>query len=290
MVQLHVKRGDESQFLFNATVDMPLETVIQEITTIYNGRLKVERICSEISELADHGITLPPNMQGLTEDQIVELKLKDEWEEKCIPSGGPVLRKDEIGRRNGHAPNDKMKEVLMKTVDEAKALISKKQVQANVCVTMEMVKEALDQLRGSVMIVYPMGLPPHDPIRMEMEDREDLSGTQASLQVIPEDECQLWWAAKELQRGKKLQDYTGKNEKTKLVVKIQKKGQGPPGREPLVTEEQQKQMMMHYHKRQEELKKLEEADDDSYLDSQWSDRQALKKQFQGLTNIKWGPR
>lgn len=290
MVQLHVKRGDDSQFLFNATVDMPLETVIQEITTIYNGRLKVERICSEISELADHGITLPPNMQGLTEDQIVELKLKDEWEEKCIPSGGPVLRKDEIGRRNGHAPNDKMKEVLMKTVDEAKALISKKQVQANVCVTMEMVKEALDQLRGAVMIVYPMGLPPHDPIRMEMEDREDLSGTQAFLQVIPEDECQLWWAAKELQRGKKLQDYTGKNEKTKLVVKIQKKGQGPPGREPLVTEEQQKQMMMHYHKRQEELKKLEEADDDSYLDSQWSDRQALKKQFQGLTNIKWGPR
>ena len=46
MVQLHVKRGDESQFLFNATVDAPLETVIQEITGIYNGRLKVDRICS----------------------------------------------------------------------------------------------------------------------------------------------------------------------------------------------------------------------------------------------------
>lgn len=46
------------------------------------------------------------------------------------------------------------------------------------CVTMEMVKEALDQLRGAVMIVYPMGLPPHDPIKMEFEHREDLSGTQ----------------------------------------------------------------------------------------------------------------
>ena len=56
----------------------------------------------EIPELADHGITLPPNMQGLTEEQIVELKLKDEWEERCVPSGGPVFRKDEIGRRNGH--------------------------------------------------------------------------------------------------------------------------------------------------------------------------------------------
>lgn len=53
-----------------------------------------------------------------------------------------------------------------------------KQVQANVCVTVEMIKEALDQLRGAVMIVYPMGLPPHDLIRMELEDKEDLSGTQ----------------------------------------------------------------------------------------------------------------
>uniref|UniRef100_A0A3P8NES0 Cilia and flagella associated protein 298 n=1 Tax=Astatotilapia calliptera TaxID=8154 RepID=A0A3P8NES0_ASTCA len=275
MVQLHVKRGDESLFLFNTTVDTPLETLIQQITAIYNGRLKVERLCSEIPELADHGISLPPNMQGLTEEQIEELNLRDEWGEKCIPSGGSVFRKDEIGRRNGQAPNDKMKEVLMRTVEAATALIS---------------KEALDQLRGAVMIVYPMGLPPHDPIRMELEDKEDLSETQASLQVITDDECQLWWAAKEMQRGKKLQDYIGRNEKTKLVVKIQKKGQGAPAREPVITDDQQKQMMMHYYRRQEELKKLEEADDDRYLDSEWSDRQALKRQFQGLTNIKWGPR
>lgn len=45
---------------------------------------------------------------------------------------------------------------------------------------MGMVKEALDLLRGAVMIVYPMGLPPHDPIRMELEDKEDLAGTQVN--------------------------------------------------------------------------------------------------------------
>lgn len=44
------------------------------------------------------------------------------------------------------------------------------------------------------------------------------------MQVILEEEAQLWWAAKEMQRGKKLQDYIGKNEKTKIVVKIQKVG------------------------------------------------------------------
>lgn len=290
MVQLHVKRGEESQFLFQTTVDVQIDTLTQQVSAIYNGRLKVDRICSEMSELADHGISLPPNMQGLTDDQIIELKLQDEWQERCIPSGGAEFRKDEIGRRNGHAPNEKMKDVLKKTMEEAKALISKKQVQANVCLTMDMVQEALDQLRGAVMIVYPMGLPPHDPIRMEFENQEDLAGTQASLQVIPDEEAQLWWASKELQKDKKLQDYIGKNEKTKIVVKMQKRGQGAPAREPLVGEDEQKKMMMHYYRRQEELKKLEEADDDTYLQSEWSDRQALKRQFQGLTNIKWGPK
>lgn len=53
MVQLHVKRGDESQFLFSTTVDAPLETVIQHITAIYNGRLKVDRLCSGENDIDD---------------------------------------------------------------------------------------------------------------------------------------------------------------------------------------------------------------------------------------------
>jgi hypothetical protein len=32
----------------------------------------------------------------------------------------------------------------------------------------------------------------------------------------------LWWAGKELLRAKKLEDYIGKNEKTKIVAKLQK--------------------------------------------------------------------
>lgn len=40
-------------------------------------------------------------MQGLTDEQIEELKLKDEYSDKCIPSGGYIEKKDELGRRNG---------------------------------------------------------------------------------------------------------------------------------------------------------------------------------------------
>lgn len=53
----------------------------------------------------------------------------------------------------------------------------------NIPLTHEVVKDALDQMKGAVMIVYPMGLPPHDPVRQELEDTEDLSGTQVRLKV-----------------------------------------------------------------------------------------------------------
>ena len=34
-----------------------------------------------------------------------------------------------------------------------------------------MIRDAVDRLRGATMIVYPMGLPPHEPIRMEFEGK-----------------------------------------------------------------------------------------------------------------------
>lgn len=45
MVRLHVKRGDESQFLIETTVAEPTNDLIQLIARLYNGRLKVLRIC-----------------------------------------------------------------------------------------------------------------------------------------------------------------------------------------------------------------------------------------------------
>ena len=45
MVKLHVKRGDESQFLFETTVEIPLSELLPQLVSLYNGRLKVERLC-----------------------------------------------------------------------------------------------------------------------------------------------------------------------------------------------------------------------------------------------------
>ena len=59
---------------------------------------------------------------------------------------------------------------------EAKAKISSQNAQSNLSLTFSDIVEALDILKGAVSIVYPMGLPEYDPIRMEFENREDLAG------------------------------------------------------------------------------------------------------------------
>ncbi len=76
------------------------------------------------------------------------------------------------------APTEKMRSILERTIQEAKDKISKKLAQADQCVTCDQINEALQQLKGAVMIVYPMGLPPYDPIELEFKNQEELEGTQ----------------------------------------------------------------------------------------------------------------
>jgi hypothetical protein len=240
-----------------------------------------------MEELANYGCMLPPEMIGLTDEQIIELKLEDKWAESCVPSGGYNETIDPVGRRNGRQPLPSMQEVLRKSIAEALAMIDKKLVNDGKALTLKIIKEALDLLRGAVMIVYPMQLPPHDTIRNEFQNTEDLSGTQASLEVIEPVKAQLWFAGKQMLPDKRLADFIGNNEKCKVIVKLQKSGEGAPGREPVFSEEERKQMMLHAYRRQEELKKLDQDDDDSHLNSPWSNNTSLKGQMHGIGDIKF---
>ena len=76
-----------------------------------------------------------------------------------------------------------MKRVLNDTADEAKKKIHKDNVKAGVEVTEKTVKDCLDLISGAVKIVWPMGLPHFDPVRLELENCEDLSGTQVKKDI-----------------------------------------------------------------------------------------------------------
>lgn len=48
MVKIHVKKGDESQFLLETTISQSIDELFVEVSAIYNGRLKVTRISAGI--------------------------------------------------------------------------------------------------------------------------------------------------------------------------------------------------------------------------------------------------
>ena len=78
------------------------------------------------------------------------------------------------------------------------------------------------------MIAYPgyHGVEDYEPAREILEGIYDVvmryEGSEVNFYIFKylAEETSLWWASKELLRGKFLSDYTGKNEKTKIVFLI----------------------------------------------------------------------
>jgi hypothetical protein len=54
------------------------------------------------------------------------------------------------------------------------------QVANRVPLTKQLLTDAVDVVRGAVMMCYPMGLPEWDLVRLCLEDKEDLAGTSVS--------------------------------------------------------------------------------------------------------------
>jgi hypothetical protein len=128
---------------------------------------------------------------------------------------------------------------------------------------------------------------------------EEMSTTSSSITPSEEEKhenrlrldpatAQLWAMGKEFARGQTVGDRLGgsKNEKTKVVVKLNGPGEGPPVREPVVREEERQAMLAHYFKRQEELKKLAEAEDDDYMHAGWADGRQLQRGLRGVGDVK----
>ncbi|KAG5462965.1 MAG: hypothetical protein BJ554DRAFT_2604 [Olpidium bornovanus] len=146
--------------------------------------------------------------------------------------------------------------------------------------TMAMIKEATDNIRGAVKIIWPMGLPEYETVRKILDGAEDLTGTSHASAVMPPDSCP-WWAGKEILRGKTLKDYAGPNKKTRIIAKLvhvsssfvkfspscfwpeptpeSAERRRRPGPENPMSEKAQKEMMAYYFRKQEEHKVLAET-------------------------------
>ncbi len=179
--------------------------------------------------------------------------------------------------------------MMQRTATELKQSVSPDNVKASKALSFKDITTALKIVRGCASIAYPMGLPTYDPLRMELENREEAVRDEKS--ILNSTEASLWFADKELSdRAAQLGKVLGvRNEKTKAIVKLSTKKRGRPASEPIMDEETQKKLMLENYKRMEELKRLESDGDDSYLNSPWADGSSLRKKFQGLSSISWKP-
>ncbi|ORX44185.1 hypothetical protein BCR36DRAFT_360164 [Piromyces finnis] len=294
MVVIHVKRNEKSMFLYENLVSTPISELVPVLVNRYNLINRVKRLVQAGRDLVLYGPLKPYDQHGLTEEQINNLdkqKKSNEAEEVKIITNSRgfqvAYRPDPTGRRNGEAPIPETAKIIEKALDDAEQLISKDKVDQKIFITEKELEEAIQTVKGAVMIAYPMGIPTFDPVQEIIDDNEDLSGSADGKEVLDPKTTTLWWAGKELKKDKKLSDYLGRNEKTKIIAKLQKAGQGAPVREAPLSEQEQKNLMAYYYRKQEEQKKLEENEDDDYISAAWANPRALKSAFSGIREVSW---
>ena len=286
MVVLHVKQ-EESLFLYETSVNTLVADTLINILQLYNGQSKVKRICSELKCLIDYGVYLPPDPSNRLNNELKQLNIGETDKENCsdfAPTGGYEANPDPSHRRTGQRPKHNMREILTRTMFEALTKISNENVQSNTCLTNTEIGEALEMLKGAVKIVYEIGLPEYDPIQMEFENN-------GNNEKDPDNEMKsnasvLWFSNKKLSPEKKLSDYFGNNEKSKVIVKLFKESAGPPEREPAFNEKEREKMTLEDQKRKQELLNLETICDSSSSDT-LRDKNELKKRMHGIQAITW---
>eukprot|EP00919_Chromeraceae_sp_WS-2016_P013202 GHVR01030866.1.p1 GENE.GHVR01030866.1~~GHVR01030866.1.p1 ORF type:complete len:289 (+),score=81.89 GHVR01030866.1:44-910(+) len=285
MVILHVKRPtDKNTFLFETTTSISCKTLLEQLVELHDLRLKTLRFADAIDGLACHGPLRPEEARGLS-DEVAKLSNIN------LDVYGKPTNPDPTGYRTGVPPCEHLQEVLKKTAREAREAVSK--VSVRECEDINTVRHHNDCMRGAVMIAYPgnEGLPTWDITRQIIEDKEELEGRNEGAEVLfsPESVC-MWWAGKELYTDKCLHEFIGKNEKTKIVVRLQQRGGGAPVREQRIDNDTHKAMLSYYYKKEKEQKELDENDDDEYMSMPWADPKGLKHALQGRggnNNIRW---
>lgn len=171
--------------------------------------------------------------------------------------------------------------------------------------TVAEVSALCDTIKGAAMICFPQQCSGADACArlaalLDNEDTDEKSRSVAHrlLSLLDEEATTpdivkgptvMWWSGKPLTRDSDFIKHAGKNEKTKLMVKISPEGGSAPPREPGLDHRTQQEMMAYWYRKQEEQKKLVEDEDISYGNSEWANPRGLKSQLSGVANVQFKP-
>jgi len=296
--------GGDDGFLFETTASTPVDDLIESLVEIHNARVRSRLIIDSVKDLALYGIMKRLESVGTDEvcfyfvldtDCILVCSRQSHHRSAQVQEmlgneleNGPNYIADPSRERSGNPPDAQMAEILQREVESLEAYIDKQQVQNKIALTMDCIEEKINNVRGAVAMAYPMGLPEWDSARRVIDDSIDnLKDTNLGSSLIDAKDAALWTCNKEFLRGTLVSDRIGScNEKTKVIAKLTRKGAGPPARESIISEAERNAMTAYYFQRQEELKRLAQADEDDYLNSDWADPKGMKRNLQGLNDLK----
>ncbi|KAI9922944.1 hypothetical protein PsorP6_001196 [Peronosclerospora sorghi] len=280
MVVFHVKRGDSSAFLYETSVSTSNDVVIRTLCRLQNLRLRLAALSDALEGLGRNGFAKPLQEQGRDADQEGAADKERRQFNEAHPQG----------HCSGEGVSPQLRDVLARVAADAKMMLdSTTQVAHRICIKESELQEKLQNIRRAVAMAFPMGLPSYDPVKLMLDAEsaeEALANSSAVLDLLPEDTAELWWAGKQFVRDQNVSDLVGKNEKSTLVVKLQKQGGGAPSREPGVSEKERKAMMAFAFKKEQELQQLTESDPEDYMTPTWADPRALKNSLRGTGNIR----
>jgi hypothetical protein len=85
-----------------------------------------------------------------------------------------------------------------------------------------------------------------------------------------------------------LSDFIGRNDKSKVLIRLQTRKEGQPAKEGGVSAEEQAAMLALLRRKQQEAADVAGADDVETDDAPWANPRALKTHFSGVGNVRIG--
>lgn len=192
---------------------------------------------------------------------------------------------------------------LLGPIHDGEEYLSLERAERRQLCTMEELNTIVDAFKGGVMILFPAECSGADACKnltAILEDdaaSDDMKSKCHRILSLIDDgatneatlvgDATMWWSSKPLLKEVNFTKYLGKNDKTKITVKLTKSSSEAPPREPALDAKAQADLMRHYYRKQEEMKKLVEDDDISFANSEWANPNGLRKQLMGLDTVSY---
>ena len=144
MVVIHIKRGDSDGFLYETSCSVSNDTLIRELVAVWNMRLRLMMLCGAIRDLAKYGVMKKPDKVGLDE-------IDEEYNGVKIERN-PHYLADPTGQRTGNGVGPQVSETIERVARDTESILDKANVDRKVAITLELLQEKLDLIRGAVTI------------------------------------------------------------------------------------------------------------------------------------------